>query len=136
MKLDDDLVELQPLDAMRVGPGVTRSFKAGLERTLSFAGPLRIRVPSGTTLAARPTAWRGSGEGAFESRPAGGLAVRRQHELDGLVEQRPQPGRDLLDRDAFRQPARGDLEPVAEVEVELASRPGYASIPNTESPIA
>jgi len=30
----------------------------------------------------------GSGEGAFESRAVGGLAVRRQHELDGLVEQR------------------------------------------------
>ena len=43
-----------------------------------------------------------SGEGAFESRAVGGLAVRRQHELHGLVEQRPQPGRDLLDRDAFR----------------------------------
>jgi hypothetical protein len=44
----------------------------------------------------------GSGEGVFESRAAGGLAVRRQHDLHGPVEQRPQPGRDLLDRDAFR----------------------------------
>jgi len=44
----------------------------------------------------------GSGEGAFEGRAVGGLAVRRQHEHDGLVEQRPQPARDLLDGDAFR----------------------------------
>jgi mannose-6-phosphate isomerase-like protein (cupin superfamily) len=29
VKLDDELVELQPLDAVRVGPGVTRSFEAG-----------------------------------------------------------------------------------------------------------
>lgn len=29
MKLDDQLVELQPLDAVRVSPGVTRSFEAG-----------------------------------------------------------------------------------------------------------
>ena len=29
MKLDDDLVELQPLDAVRVGPGLARSFEAG-----------------------------------------------------------------------------------------------------------
>jgi mannose-6-phosphate isomerase-like protein (cupin superfamily) len=29
VKLDDELVELQPLDAVRVGPGVARSFEAG-----------------------------------------------------------------------------------------------------------
>jgi mannose-6-phosphate isomerase-like protein (cupin superfamily) len=29
VKLDDDLVELAPLDAIRVSPGVTRSFEAG-----------------------------------------------------------------------------------------------------------
>jgi len=29
VKLDDELVELTPLDAVRVGPGVTRSFQAG-----------------------------------------------------------------------------------------------------------
>lgn len=29
VKLDDDLVELQQLDAVRVGPGVARSFEAG-----------------------------------------------------------------------------------------------------------
>ena len=29
VKLDDDLVELGPLDAVRVGPGVTRAFEAG-----------------------------------------------------------------------------------------------------------
>lgn len=29
VKLDDELVELAPLDAVRVGPGVTRSFEAG-----------------------------------------------------------------------------------------------------------
>lgn len=29
VKLDDDLVELAPLDALRVGPGVTRRFEAG-----------------------------------------------------------------------------------------------------------
>ena len=29
MKLDDDLVELAPLDAVRVSPGVTRAFEAG-----------------------------------------------------------------------------------------------------------
>jgi len=29
VKLDDELVELAPLDAVRVGPGVTRSFQAG-----------------------------------------------------------------------------------------------------------
>jgi hypothetical protein len=44
----------------------------------------------------------GSGEGAFESCAVGRLAVRRQHDLHGLVEQRPQPVSDLLDRDAFR----------------------------------
>ena len=31
VKLDDDLVELAPLDAVRVSPGVTRSFEAGPE---------------------------------------------------------------------------------------------------------
>jgi mannose-6-phosphate isomerase-like protein (cupin superfamily) len=29
VKLDDDLVELAPLDAVRVSPGVARSFEAG-----------------------------------------------------------------------------------------------------------
>ena len=29
VKLDDDLVELAPLDAVRVSPGVTRTFEAG-----------------------------------------------------------------------------------------------------------
>jgi mannose-6-phosphate isomerase-like protein (cupin superfamily) len=29
VKLDDELVELEPLDAVRVSPGVTRSFEAG-----------------------------------------------------------------------------------------------------------
>ncbi len=29
VKLDDDLVELAPLDAVRVSPGVTRGFEAG-----------------------------------------------------------------------------------------------------------
>ncbi len=29
VKLDDELVELAPLDAVRVGPGVVRSFEAG-----------------------------------------------------------------------------------------------------------
>jgi mannose-6-phosphate isomerase-like protein (cupin superfamily) len=29
VKLDDDIVELAPLDAVRVGPGVTRAFEAG-----------------------------------------------------------------------------------------------------------
>jgi mannose-6-phosphate isomerase-like protein (cupin superfamily) len=29
VKLDDDLVDLGPLDAVRVGPGVTRTFEAG-----------------------------------------------------------------------------------------------------------
>ncbi|MGH3050528.1 MAG: cupin domain-containing protein [Gaiellaceae bacterium] len=29
VKLDDDLVELEPLDAVRVSPGVARSFEAG-----------------------------------------------------------------------------------------------------------
>src|SRR3954454_20042265 len=51
----------------------------------------------------------GSGERLFESEPVRGLSVRRQHELDGFVKQWPQPGRDLLDRDAFRQPLRRDL---------------------------
>src|SRR3954471_2976395 len=31
VKLDDDFVELAPLDAVRVNPGVTRSFEAGPE---------------------------------------------------------------------------------------------------------
>ncbi|MFZ0088920.1 MAG: cupin domain-containing protein [Solirubrobacteraceae bacterium] len=31
IKLDDDLVELAPLDAVRVSPGVTRAFEAGDE---------------------------------------------------------------------------------------------------------
>ena len=29
VKLDDELVELAPLDAVRVSPGVTRTFEAG-----------------------------------------------------------------------------------------------------------
>ncbi|HZP72949.1 MAG TPA: cupin domain-containing protein [Gaiellaceae bacterium] len=29
VKLDDELLELEPLDAVRVGPGITRSFEAG-----------------------------------------------------------------------------------------------------------
>ena len=49
-----------------------------------------------------PSSSRGSGESVFERRAVRRLAVRRQYELHGLVEQRPQPGRDLLDRDAFR----------------------------------
>jgi mannose-6-phosphate isomerase-like protein (cupin superfamily) len=31
VKLDDELIELSPLDAIRVGPGVARSFEAGNE---------------------------------------------------------------------------------------------------------
>ena len=31
VKLDDDLLELSPLDAVRVSPGVARSFEAGAE---------------------------------------------------------------------------------------------------------
>jgi mannose-6-phosphate isomerase-like protein (cupin superfamily) len=31
VKLDDELVDLAPLDAVRVGPGVTRSFEAGAD---------------------------------------------------------------------------------------------------------
>jgi len=31
VKLDDDLVDLAPLDAVRVGPGVVRSFEAGAD---------------------------------------------------------------------------------------------------------
>jgi uncharacterized cupin superfamily protein len=31
VKLDDDLVELAPLDAVRVGPGTTRTFEAGAD---------------------------------------------------------------------------------------------------------
>jgi mannose-6-phosphate isomerase-like protein (cupin superfamily) len=40
VKLDDGLVDLEPLDAVRVSPGVTRSFEAGPEglRVLIF-GP-------------------------------------------------------------------------------------------------
>jgi mannose-6-phosphate isomerase-like protein (cupin superfamily) len=30
-KLDDDIVDLSPLDALRVSPGVTRAFEAGSE---------------------------------------------------------------------------------------------------------
>jgi hypothetical protein len=44
----------------------------------------------------------GSGEGAFECLAVGRFPVRRQHELHGPVEQRLQPGRHLLDRNAFR----------------------------------
>ena len=29
VKLDDEIVELEPLDAVRVGPGVTRQFEGG-----------------------------------------------------------------------------------------------------------
>jgi len=31
VKLDDDLVDLAPLDAVRVGPGTTRTFEAGAD---------------------------------------------------------------------------------------------------------
>jgi mannose-6-phosphate isomerase-like protein (cupin superfamily) len=31
VKLDDELVDLAPLDAVRVGPGIVRSFEAGPE---------------------------------------------------------------------------------------------------------
>ncbi len=31
VKLDDELVDLAPLDAVRVGPGVTRAFEAGAD---------------------------------------------------------------------------------------------------------
>ena len=42
MKLDDDVIELQPLDAIRVAPDVTRMFEAGSEglEVLAF-GPRR-----------------------------------------------------------------------------------------------
>ena len=41
-KLDDDVLELRPLDAVRVSPGVTRAFEAGDEglEVLAF-GPRR-----------------------------------------------------------------------------------------------
>jgi mannose-6-phosphate isomerase-like protein (cupin superfamily) len=40
VKLDDELVELKPLDAVRVGPGVTRCFEAGGEGlTVLVFGP-------------------------------------------------------------------------------------------------
>jgi uncharacterized cupin superfamily protein len=44
VKLDDELVELAPMDAVRVGPGITRAFEAGDDglEVLIF-GP---RVPS------------------------------------------------------------------------------------------
>jgi mannose-6-phosphate isomerase-like protein (cupin superfamily) len=32
MKLDDDIIDVRPLDAIRVAPGVTRQFEAGPER--------------------------------------------------------------------------------------------------------
>jgi len=32
MKLDDDIIDVKPLDAIRVAPGVTRQFEAGPER--------------------------------------------------------------------------------------------------------
>jgi mannose-6-phosphate isomerase-like protein (cupin superfamily) len=38
VKLDDELVELGPLDAVRVSPGVARSFEAGPD------GPLEVLV--------------------------------------------------------------------------------------------
>jgi mannose-6-phosphate isomerase-like protein (cupin superfamily) len=40
VKLDDTLIDLEPLDAVRVGPGVTRAFEAGPDglRVLIF-GP-------------------------------------------------------------------------------------------------
>ena len=40
VKLDEDLVELAPLDAVRVGPGVTRCFGAGPDGlTVLIFGP-------------------------------------------------------------------------------------------------
>ena len=40
VKLDEDLVELAPLDAVRVGPGVTRCFAAGPDGlTVLIFGP-------------------------------------------------------------------------------------------------
>jgi mannose-6-phosphate isomerase-like protein (cupin superfamily) len=32
MKLDDEIIDVRPLDAVRVAPGVTRQFEAGSER--------------------------------------------------------------------------------------------------------
>src|SRR6478609_2359800 len=55
-------------------------------------------------------------ERTLEGRAVGGCAVRRQHELHRLVEQRPQPARNVLDRHALRQPARANLEALAEVD--------------------
>lgn len=31
-RLDDEIVDVSPLDALRVGPSVTRAFEAGSER--------------------------------------------------------------------------------------------------------
>lgn len=41
MKVDDEIVELRPLDALRVPPGVMRTFEAGLEgaEILAFGAP-------------------------------------------------------------------------------------------------
>jgi len=50
----------------------------------------------------RPNLPLGSGERAFESCALGRLAVGRQHDLHGLVQQRPEPACDLLDRHVFR----------------------------------
>jgi mannose-6-phosphate isomerase-like protein (cupin superfamily) len=36
VKLDDDLVDLQPLDAVRLSPGVTRQFAAGPDEDLQI----------------------------------------------------------------------------------------------------
>ena len=82
------VVALRELDRVR---GRRRRDAAALTLSVLRAGGVRL----GVVVA-------GLGEGAFESRAFGGLAVRRQHDLHGLVEQRPQPGRHLLDRDAFR----------------------------------
>jgi mannose-6-phosphate isomerase-like protein (cupin superfamily) len=42
VKLDDDIVELEPLDALRVAPGVTRQFEAGPDGLdLLAVGPRR-----------------------------------------------------------------------------------------------
>src|SRR5204863_7919066 len=76
---------------------------------------------------------RASGEGAFQSRTIDRIAVRRQHDLHGLVQQRPQAGRYLLNRHTVRQPASGDLEPVAEVDQRIASDHGtYPLAPEHE----
>jgi hypothetical protein len=68
-----------PVNALGISAGL-KDFSSG-----SLKNSAEGR-PSSTTLAARPTAWRGSGEGAFESRTVCRLAVRREHELHGLVE--------------------------------------------------